>query len=84
MPKIPVSIVKYAKPLESVRKAVGLCSGLDYLPSKARVFIKPNPAFFQQDDHVFHHPGGGDDAIFGKVCSPRPEHDIGFDKDPGL
>ncbi len=42
MKKNLVSIVRYEKPLESVRKAVDLCNGLSHLPSKARVFIKPN------------------------------------------
>ena len=37
-----VSIVKYEKPFESVKKAVDLCNGLAHLPPKARVFIKPN------------------------------------------
>ena len=41
-----VSIVRYEKPLESVRKAVALCRGLDHLPAKARVFIKPNIVFW--------------------------------------
>jgi len=41
-----VSIVRYEKPLESVRKAVNLCHGLDHLPAKARVFIKPNIVFW--------------------------------------
>jgi uncharacterized protein (DUF362 family) len=41
-----VSIVKYEKPLDSVRKAVDLCNGLDHLPSKAKVFIKPNIVFW--------------------------------------
>jgi uncharacterized protein (DUF362 family) len=41
-PKSLVSIVRYKQPLESVRKAVALCRGLDHLPHKARVFIKPN------------------------------------------
>ena len=45
MSKKLVSIVKYEKPLESVRKAVDLCKGLDHLPSKAIVFIKPNIVF---------------------------------------
>ena len=36
------AIVKYEKPLESVRKAVELSGGLDHLPSGARVMIKPN------------------------------------------
>ncbi|MEJ2101254.1 MAG: DUF362 domain-containing protein [Desulfobacterales bacterium] len=41
-----VSIVRDEKPLESVRKAVALCRGLDHLPAKARVFIKPNIVFW--------------------------------------
>ena len=41
-----VSIVRYEKPLESVRRAVDLCGGLDHLPAKARVFIKPNIVFW--------------------------------------
>ena len=42
MNKRLVCIVKYEEPLESVRKAVELSQGLDHLPSKAKVFIKPN------------------------------------------
>jgi hypothetical protein len=42
MGKYSVSIVKYEKPLESVRSAVDLCAGLDHLPPKARVIIKAN------------------------------------------
>ena len=41
-----VSIVRYEKPLESVRRAVELCHGLDRLPAGARVFIKPNIVFW--------------------------------------
>ena len=41
-----VSIVKYDKPLESVRKAVDLAKGLDHLPANAKVFIKPNIVFW--------------------------------------
>jgi len=48
MNKRTVSIVKYEKPLESVRKAVELSQGLDHLPSKAKVFIKPNILFWTQ------------------------------------
>jgi uncharacterized protein (DUF362 family) len=48
MEKLPVSIVKYEKPLESVRSAVELCAGLDHLPSKAKVIIKPNIVFWTQ------------------------------------
>lgn len=46
MNKRLVSIVKYEKPLDSVRKAVELSQGLDHLPSKATVFIKPNIVFW--------------------------------------
>ncbi len=46
MNKALVSIVKYDKPLESVRKAVDLAKGLDHLPNKAKVFIKPNIVFW--------------------------------------
>jgi len=46
MSKSLVSIVRYDKPLESVRKAVELSRGLDHLPSKAKVFIKPNIVFW--------------------------------------
>jgi uncharacterized protein (DUF362 family) len=41
-----VSIVRYEKPLESVRKAVELSRGLEHLPPKAKVFIKPNIVFW--------------------------------------
>ncbi|MBM4307775.1 MAG: DUF362 domain-containing protein [Deltaproteobacteria bacterium] len=44
--KFTVSIVRYEKPLESVRRAVNLCRGLDHLPSKAKVFVKPNLVFW--------------------------------------
>lgn len=37
-----VAIGKYEQPYESVRKIVELCGGLDHLPPKASVFIKPN------------------------------------------
>jgi uncharacterized protein (DUF362 family) len=41
-----VSIVRYKKPLASVRKAIDLCGGFDHLPAGARVFIKPNIVFW--------------------------------------
>ncbi len=44
MPK--VAIVRYDKPLESVKKAIDLSQGLDRLPSGAKVFIKPNIVFW--------------------------------------
>ena len=41
-----VSILRYETPYESVKKAVELCGGLDHLPPKAKVFIKPNIVFW--------------------------------------
>jgi uncharacterized protein (DUF362 family) len=46
MKKSLVAIVRYEKPQESVRKAVELSQGLDHLPVKAKVFIKPNIVFW--------------------------------------
>ena len=46
MSKSTVSIVRYEKPRESVRRAVDLCRGLDHLPAGAKVFIKPNIVFW--------------------------------------
>jgi len=46
--KCTVAVVKYENPQESVRKAVTLCGGLDQLPAKARVVIKPNIVFWTQ------------------------------------
>jgi len=46
MGKPKVAIVRYEKPLESVRKAVELSGGLDSLQSGARVFVKPNIVFW--------------------------------------
>ena len=46
MKKNLVSIVKYEKPLDSLRNAVELSRGLDHLPANARVFIKPNIVFW--------------------------------------
>ena len=46
MKKYNVAVVKYEKPTESVRKAVELSGGLDHLPVRARVFIKPNVVFW--------------------------------------
>ncbi len=43
-----VSIVRYEKPLESVRQAVDLCGGFDHLTKSARVFIKPNIVFWSK------------------------------------
>jgi uncharacterized protein (DUF362 family) len=41
-----VSIVPYKRPLDSVRKAVALSNGLDFMPSNAKVFVKPNIVFW--------------------------------------
>ena len=41
-----VSIVRYEKPLASVKRAVELSSGLNRLPAQATVFIKPNIVFW--------------------------------------
>jgi uncharacterized protein (DUF362 family) len=46
MEKYKVAIVKYEKPIESVRKAVELSGGLNAVPAGARVFIKPNIVFW--------------------------------------
>ena len=43
-----VSIVRYEKPLDSVRNAVDLSQGFDLLPSNASVFIKPNIVFWSR------------------------------------
>ncbi|MBW2370535.1 MAG: DUF362 domain-containing protein [Deltaproteobacteria bacterium] len=41
-----VSVVKYEKPFESVRRAVELSMGLEHLPVNGKVFIKPNIVFW--------------------------------------
>jgi uncharacterized protein (DUF362 family) len=41
-----VAIVRYEKPLESLRRVIDLCGGFDHLPANARVFIKPNVVFW--------------------------------------
>jgi uncharacterized protein (DUF362 family) len=46
MEKRPVSIVRYEKPGESVRKAVELARGLEKLERGAKVLIKPNIVFW--------------------------------------
>jgi uncharacterized protein (DUF362 family) len=46
MKNYKVAVVKYEKPIESVRKAVELSGGLDAMPAGARVFIKPNIVFW--------------------------------------
>jgi uncharacterized protein (DUF362 family) len=49
MRKYPVSIVKYEKPYESVKKAIDLCDGLKHMPANANVFIKPNIVFWTRN-----------------------------------
>ncbi|MBW2112732.1 MAG: DUF362 domain-containing protein [Deltaproteobacteria bacterium] len=46
MSKPIVALVRYEKPLESLRRAVALCGGLDHMPDRPRVFIKPNIVFW--------------------------------------
>ena len=41
-----VSLVRFEKPLESVRRAVELCGGLERIGTRAKVFIKPNIVFW--------------------------------------
>ncbi|MFX0042509.1 MAG: DUF362 domain-containing protein [Candidatus Hodarchaeota archaeon] len=48
MSKSIVSIVRYQEPLESVRKTVELANGFEHLPSKAKVFIKPNIVYWNR------------------------------------
>ncbi|MCB2190173.1 MAG: DUF362 domain-containing protein [Deltaproteobacteria bacterium] len=46
MDKPLVSLVRYDKALEPVRRAVEMCGGLQRIPSGAKVFIKPNIVFW--------------------------------------
>ncbi len=46
MEKSLVAVVRYEGPGDSVRKAVELCRGLEQVPTKAKVFIKPNIVFW--------------------------------------
>ncbi len=46
MIKSKVAVVRYETPLESVRRAIDLCHGLDRIPVAAKVFIKPNIVFW--------------------------------------
>jgi uncharacterized protein (DUF362 family) len=41
-----VSLVKYEKPVESVRQAIELCGGLSRIPAHAKVFLKPNIVYW--------------------------------------
>ncbi|QTA81874.1 DUF362 [Desulfonema limicola] len=49
MTKYNVSIVKYEKPQESVKKAVELSNGLAGLKPGSKVFIKPNIVFWTKE-----------------------------------
>ena len=44
-----VSVTRYEKPLESVRKAVALSRGLDGLSPGAKVFLKPNIVYWTKE-----------------------------------
>jgi uncharacterized protein (DUF362 family) len=46
MTRSKVAVVRYETPLQSVRRAVDLCHGLDHIPAAAKVFIKPNIVFW--------------------------------------
>jgi len=46
MSKYTVSLVRYEKPLESVRQALDLCGGLERIAPRTRVFLKPNIVFW--------------------------------------
>jgi len=48
MSKSIVSIVKYEKPLDSVRKAIELANGFENLPVKGKIFIKPNLVYWNR------------------------------------
>ncbi|MHA1344502.1 MAG: DUF362 domain-containing protein, partial [Promethearchaeota archaeon] len=48
MSKSIVSIVKYEKGSESVRKAVELANGFENLDPSAKVFIKPNLVYWNR------------------------------------
>ena len=48
MSKSKVSIVKYEKPLESVRKLVELVNLFDEIPKDAKIFIKPNIVYWNR------------------------------------
>ncbi|MFX0001503.1 MAG: DUF362 domain-containing protein [Candidatus Hodarchaeota archaeon] len=48
MSKSIVSIVRYEKALDSVRKAIKLSNGFEKLPNKAKVFIKPNIVYWNR------------------------------------
>jgi uncharacterized protein (DUF362 family) len=67
MNKSPVSVIRYEKPLESVRRAIDLCGGLNNLPSGAKVFIKPNVVFWTKSVPF---------PKWGVVTTSRVVHDV--------
>jgi uncharacterized protein (DUF362 family) len=46
MDRYPVAVVRFQEGADSVRQAVDLCNGLQRLPTRAKVFIKPNIVFW--------------------------------------
>ncbi len=52
MSKFKVSVVKYEKPRESVRKVIDLVNGLDDIPIKGKIFIKPNLVYWNRHCEV--------------------------------
>ncbi|MFX1499009.1 MAG: DUF362 domain-containing protein [Promethearchaeota archaeon] len=48
MSRTVVSIVKYEKPLESVRKVIELIDGLKNVPINGKIFIKPNLVYWNR------------------------------------
>ena len=48
MNKKVVSVVKYEKPLVSVKKAIELVDGFERLPKDGKIFIKPNLVYWNR------------------------------------
>ena len=67
MNKSLVSVIRYEKPLESVRKAIDTCGGLNNLPSGAKVFLKPNVVFWTKSVPF---------PKWGVVTTSRVIHDV--------
>jgi uncharacterized protein (DUF362 family) len=68
MNKSKVSVVRYEAPVESVRKAVDLCHGLDSLPTgPVKVFVKPNIVFWARNV---------DFPKWGVLTTSRVVHDV--------
>ena len=42
----PVTVTRYQSPFESVRQSIASCGGLQHMPPRAKVFIKPNIVFW--------------------------------------